>query len=245
MNNRNLLPLFCGFALLSLTLGLSLFYVEQQFSYFAIALTALGGIAFLVLLSLIIKHSFGQTNSARRITLFSFKRWKKLTIVSCIVTVSVGFISVSHYLANNSNVRWDVTQNKQHTLSNNTIEYISTITNEVQLTAFHVGMPPKYLLDLFKEYERVSAGVIKTDIIDPIEQIAYAAKFGNAINADERKVIVQSGDNRKDVDFSLSALSERKTNQRNSQCQPRPKNSLFSDGAWRVFEFKSGICWFI
>jgi ABC-type uncharacterized transport system involved in gliding motility auxiliary subunit len=208
MNKHNLLPLFCGFALLSLTLGLSLFYVEQQFSYFAIALTALCGIAFLVLLSLIIKHSFGQTNSDGRITFFSFKRWKKLTIVLCIVTVSIGFIGVSHYLANNSNVRWDVTQNKQHTLSNHTIEYVSTLTNEVQLTAFHVGMPPKYLLDLFKEYERVSAGVIKTDIIDPIEQIAYAAKFGNAINADERKVIVESADNRKDVDFTLSALSE-------------------------------------
>jgi ABC-type uncharacterized transport system involved in gliding motility auxiliary subunit len=230
MNKRNLLPLFCGFALLGLTLGLSLFYVEQQLSYFTIALTALGGIAFLVLLSLIIKHSFGQTNLAGRVTFFSFKRWKKLTIAFCIVTVSVGFISVSHYLANNSNVRWDVTQNKQHTLSNNTIEYVSTLTNEVQLTAFHVGMPPKYLLDLFKEYERVSAGVIKTDIIDPIEQIAYAAKFGNAINADERKVIVRSGDNRKDVDFSLIALSEEKLTNAIASVSRAPRTVYFLTG---------------
>jgi ABC-type uncharacterized transport system involved in gliding motility auxiliary subunit len=230
MNKRNLLPLFCGFALLSLTFGLSLFYVEQQFSYLAIVLTTLGGIAFLVLLSLIIKHSFGQTNSAGRITLFSFKRWKKLIIVCCIVTVSIGFIGVSHYLANHSNVRWDVTQNKQHTLSNNTIEFISSLTNEVQLTAFHVGMPPKYLLDLFNEYERVSAGVIKTDIIDPIEQIAYAAKFGNAINADERKVIVQSGENRKDVDFSLSALSEEKLTNAIASVSRAPRTVYFLTG---------------
>jgi ABC-type uncharacterized transport system involved in gliding motility auxiliary subunit len=230
MNKRNLLPLFCGFALLSLTFGLSLFYVEQQFSYLAIVLTTLGGIAFLVLLSLIIKHSFGQTNSDGRITLFSFKRWKKLIIVCCIVTVSIGFIGVSHYLANHSNVRWDVTQNKQHTLSNNTIEFISSLTNEVQLTAFHVGMPPKYLLDLFNEYERVSAGVIKTDIIDPIEQIAYAAKFGNAINADERKVIVQSGENRKDVDFSLSALSEEKLTNAIASVSRAPRTVYFLTG---------------
>lgn len=230
MNKRNLLPLFCGFALFSLTLGLSLYYVEQQFSYLAIALTALGSIAFLVLLSLIIKHSFGETNSAGRITLFSFKRWKKLIIVFCIVTVSIGFIGVSHYLANHSNVRWDVTQNKQHTLSNNTIEYISTLTNEVQLTAFHVGMPPKYLLDLFNEYERVSAGVIKTDIIDPIEQIAYAAKFGNAINADERKVIVESADNRKDVDFTLSALSEDKLTNAIASVSRAPRTVYFLTG---------------
>jgi ABC-type uncharacterized transport system involved in gliding motility auxiliary subunit len=230
MHKRNLLPLFCGFALLGLTLGLSLFYVEQQFSYLAIALTALGGIAFLVLLSVIIKHSFGQTNSAGRITLFSFKRWKKLIIFFCIVTVSIGFIGVSHYLANHSNVRWDVTQNKQHTLSKNTIEYISTLTNEVQLTAFHVGMPPKYLLDLFKEYERVSAGVIKTDIIDPIEQIAYAAKFGNAINADERKVIVESAENRKDVDFTLSALSEDKLTNAIASVSRAPRTVYFLTG---------------
>jgi ABC-type uncharacterized transport system involved in gliding motility auxiliary subunit len=230
MHKRKLLPLFCGFALLGLTLGLSFFYVEQQFSYLAIALTALGGIAFLVLLSVIIKHSFGQTNSAGRITLFSFKRWKKLIIFFCIVTVSIGFIGVSHYLANHSNVRWDVTQNKQHTLSKNTIEYISTLTNEVQLTAFHVGMPPKYLLDLFKEYERVSAGVIKTDIIDPIEQIAYAAKFGNAINADERKVIVESAENRKDVDFTLSALSEDKLTNAIASVSRAPRTVYFLTG---------------
>ena len=140
------------------------------------------------------------------------------------------FIGASHYWASHSNVRWDVTQDKQHTLSNHTIEYVSTLTNELQLTAFHVGMPPKYLLDLFKEYERVSAGVIKTEIIDPIEQIAYAAKFGNAINADERKVIVQSGDNRKDVDFSLSALSEDKLTNAIASVSRAPRTVYFLTG---------------
>ncbi|GAC19595.1 GldG family protein [Paraglaciecola arctica] len=205
-----LLPLCWGIALLSLTLGLSLFYIEQQFSYLASVLVVIGGIAFIVLLSLIIKHNFSQSKSIGLVSFFSLKRWKKLAIVFSIVIGSIAFIGASHYLANQSSIRWDVTQDKQHTLSNNTIQYVRTLTSEVQLTAFHVGMPPKYLQDIFNEYERVSGGVIKTEIVDPIEQIAYAAKFGNAINADERKVIVQSGDNRKDVDFSLKALSEDK-----------------------------------
>lgn len=203
-----LLPFFCGFALLSLTFGLSLFYIEQQFSYLATALAVIGCITFVALLGLILKQSKNKDKSTELVRLFSLKRWKKLVIVMCIVIGSVTFIGVSHYLANHSSIRWDVTLNKQHTLSNNTIEYVSTLSTDVQLTAFYVGMPPKYLHDLFKEYERVSGGVIKTEIIDPLEQIAYAAKFGNAINADERKVIVQSGDNRKEVDFSLKALSE-------------------------------------
>jgi ABC-type uncharacterized transport system involved in gliding motility auxiliary subunit len=230
MNKRNLLPLFCVFGLLCLILGLSLVYIKQQFSYLAMTLAAIGGIVFIVQISLIYRHSSSQDNSSRWVSPFSFKRWKKLSMVICIVTGSMAFIGVSHYLANNSNLRWDVTQDKQHTLSNNTKEYVSTLANEVQLTAFHVGMPPKYLLDLFKEYERVSKGVIKTEIIDPIEQIAYAAKFGNAINADERKVIVQSGNNRKDVDFTQSVLSEDKLTNAIASVSRAPRTVYFLTG---------------
>ncbi len=230
MNKRNLLPLFCVFGLLCLILGLSLVYIKQQFSYLAMTLAAIGGIVFVVQISLINRHSSSQDNSSRWVSPFSFKRWKKLSMVICIVTGSMAFIGVSHYLANNSNLRWDVTQDKQHTLSNNTKEYVSTLANEVQLTAFHVGMPPKYLLDLFKEYERVSKAVIKTEIIDPIEQIAYAAKFGNAINADERKVIVQSGNNRKDVDFTQSVLSEDKLTNAIASVSRAPRTVYFLTG---------------
>ena len=100
-----------------------------------------------------------------------------------------------------------------------------------------MGVPPKYLHDLFKEYARASGGVIKTEIIDPIEQLAYAAKFGNAINADERKVIVQSGSNRKDIDFSLRALSEEKLTNTIASASREPRTVYFSYGAWRIFQY--------
>jgi len=230
MSKHHFLPLCCGLALLSFTLGASLFYIEQQFSYLAITLTAAGGTVFFVLLCLIIKHSFGQNRLIKRVGLFNFKRCKKPAIVLCTVIGSVAFVGAAQYLANSSDIRWDVTQNKQHTLSSNSVEYVSTLTNEVQLTAFHVGMPPKYLLDLFNEYARVSAGVIKTEIVDPIEQLAYAAKFGNAINADERKVIVESGDNRKDVDFSLGTLSEETLTNAIASVSRAPRTVYFLTG---------------
>jgi len=234
MNKSILLLLFCGFALLSLIIGSSLVYIEQQFSYLATVLVVSGGIAFFVLLTLIIRHSESQSRSQYKstsvVSFFSLKRWKKLAMVFCIIIASIGFIGISHYLANHSNIRWDVTQYKQHTLSNQTIEYVSTLSKEVQLTAFHVGIPPKYLQDIFKEYERVSAGMIKTKIIDPIEQIAYAAKFGNAINADERKVIVESDDNRKDVDFTLKALSENKLTNAIASVSRAPRKVYFVTG---------------
>lgn len=230
MNKDTLLPLICGFALLSVVLGLSLLFIEQQFSYLAMTLTVIGSMLFFALFIWVIKHSIALGESTESLSLFSFKRLRKLAIVLCIVTTSVGFLGASHYLANSSDIRWDITQDKQHTLSKNTIDYVSTLTSEVQLTAFHVGLQPKYLQDLFQEYERVSAGVIKTEIIDPIEQIAYAAKFGNAINADERKVIVQSGDNRKDVDFSLKALSENQLINAISSVSRAPRTVYFLTG---------------
>jgi ABC-type uncharacterized transport system involved in gliding motility auxiliary subunit len=230
MSKRNLSPLLCGSALLSLTFGTSLFYIEQQFSYLATTLVTMGGMVLLVLFGLIIRYSFSQNHNIERGGGFSFKRWKKLVTIFCVVTASIAFVGTSHYLANNSEVRWDITQNKQHTLSKNSVEYISTLSKEVQLTAFHVGMPPKYLLDLFKEYTRVSGGVIKTEIVDPIEQIAYASQFGNAINADERKVIVQSGDNRKDIDFSLRTLSEEKITNAIANVSRAPRTVYFLTG---------------
>jgi ABC-type uncharacterized transport system involved in gliding motility auxiliary subunit len=225
-----LLPLSCSVAFLSLCFGLALFFIEQQFTYLASMFVVIGGVTFIVMFRIMIKRRSGQQRSSGSSSTFNPKSWRKVARVFSIVVASITFIGVSHYIANNTNIRWDVTQNQQHTLSRNSIEYVSTLTAAVQLTAFHVGPPPKYLQDIFKEYERVSGGVIKTDIIDPIEQIAYAAKFGNAINADERKVIVQSGANRKDVDFSLKALSEESLSNAIASVSRAPRTVYFLIG---------------
>ncbi|MGJ8679207.1 GldG family protein [Paraglaciecola sp.] len=223
-------PLLCGFALLNFVIGVSFFYIEQQFSYLAIGLTVISGVAFLLSFCLIMTRNFGETQSDRQATIFNPKGWKKLAIIICIIAGSLAFIVGSNYLANTSSIRWDVTQDKQHTLSENTLEYISSLTSEVQLTAFYVGLPPKYLEDLFNEYARASNGVIKTEIIDPFEKIAYAAKFGNAINGKERKVIVQSGDNRKDLDFTKAVLPEEKLTNGIAQVSRTARKAYFLAG---------------
>ncbi len=220
----------CVFALSSVILGLSFFYIEQQLDYLSGSLIVCGGLLYLVLLYQWISHFVSQAKSKGLTLLISLKRLKKLAIVFCMITGSLAFIGVSHYLADNSTIRWDVTQDKQHTLSENTIAFVSTLTNEVKLTTFYVGTPPTYLHDLLQEYERASSSFILTEIVDPFERIAYAAKFGSAINGKERKVIVQSGHNRKDVDFTKSALSEeRLTNAIVSVSRP-PRKAYFLTG---------------
>lgn len=211
MNNtqsKSLLPYLCGFAFLSLILGLSLCFIEQQFSYFSGGLAICGGVLFLILAYVMIRRDSSQVQSPQANTVISPRGWKTIAMVSCIFIGSLGFLGVSHYLASSSTIRWDVTQDKQHTLSDSTIAFVSSLSNEVKLTTFYVGTPPTYLQDLLQEFERNSGGFITAEIIDPLERIAYAAKFGNAINGDERKVIVQSGSSRKDLDFTFNPLSE-------------------------------------
>jgi ABC-type uncharacterized transport system involved in gliding motility auxiliary subunit len=206
-------PIFYGLSLIGLALGASLFYIEQQLSFLALALLVSSGLLLIVIIVVSLAYRFRATTLRQGappgdIPQLLPKQWKRLGVVVAIAVISITFIGLSNYLAANSELRWDVTKDKQHTLAANTIEFLGALNREVQLTAFFVGAPPKYLQDLFKEYERTSNGFVTTEIIDPIEQVAYAAKFGNVINSQEQKVIVQSGSNRKDVDFSQSPLSE-------------------------------------
>ena len=231
---KKLLPVLSGFTLLSLSFGLSLFYIEQQLSSLAGAFIILSGLSFITLVGLSLNPSSNMSiddvKHRQMLKFLRLARWKLFIRVFAIFIVSVTFIGGSHYLAKNSAFRWDVTQTKQHTLTNNTLEFVSSLTSEVKLTAFYVGMPPKYLQDLFKEYQRVSAGLISTEIVDPIEQIAYAATFGNVVSGEERKVIVQSNNTRKEVDFTHEFLSEEKLTNAIARASRAPRQVYFLTG---------------
>jgi ABC-type uncharacterized transport system involved in gliding motility auxiliary subunit len=246
---KKLLPALIGAALLLFILGLALFYIDAQFSLLSLSLasglTLGGGIAFFVLLKLnsqlnqtdakAIKAAFNTTNSTatdqgKTKPRFIGPQGKKVCLIFAMIIVSIGFLATSHYAANSITTRWDVTASQQHTLTKNTIEFISTLKEKVELTALYVGLPPKYLQDLFKEYERLSAGLISTQIIDPIDNISFAAKFGNVVSGAERKVIVQSINGRKDVDFSDDALTEEKLTNAIARASSPPRQVYFLTG---------------
>lgn len=221
---KRFFPALVGVMLFVFILGLSLFYIAGKFNLLAFnlasCLTYIGAISLVVVLVVmkklnraeanVITLTSGEASQSDIKQAFISRRWKKMLLVFTMVIGSLLFLSLSHYAANSNNARWDVTQNKQHTLTQNTVNFISRLNEKVELTALYVGLPPKYLQDLFNEYERLSGGLISTQIIDPIDNISVAAKFGNVVNGSERKVIVQSSNGRKDVDFSDDALTEEK-----------------------------------
>jgi ABC-type uncharacterized transport system involved in gliding motility auxiliary subunit len=197
--NCKISSVFFGTGSACLAYGLSISYIEQHFSILAVSL-ALLGVVLLLFCFLNIKRISQKSSKV--------SHWKKYGIVILVIFLSIIFSIGINFLAYTSKLRWDLTKTGQHTLTESTIDYIEGLTRDVQLTAFFVGLPPKYLEDIFEEYKRVSKGRIKTEIIDPIVQIGHAAQFGNIINSEENKVIIQSGSERRDVDFTKKPLSE-------------------------------------
>ncbi len=183
MNNKKSLLLFV-IGTICLTWGIVSFYVEQGFTVLTIALSLSG------LLSLLICFIHKDKSSQRHL---KSPQWKRAGIILTAIFLSAVFSAGINYFAYSLPFRWDVTQAKQHTLTTSTIEFLKGLNSQVQLTALYVGLPPKYLKDLFNEYERVSNGKLKAEIIDPIEQIGYAAQYGSVISNKERKVIVRAG----------------------------------------------------
>ncbi len=113
-----------------------------------------------------------------------------------------------NYLGLIYNKRLDLTKFKQHTLLPQTHQEIEALKKDIRMTAFHVGVPPKYLEDLLNEYQRASKGRITVEIIDPLVRIGYAAQFGTTISANEKKLFVQSGPERREIDFTRNLLTQ-------------------------------------
>jgi ABC-type uncharacterized transport system involved in gliding motility auxiliary subunit len=174
-------------------------YVELSVDLLSMALLLAGGLSLIFCVSYSIKSRHNSVGALE---------WKRVAVFSTVLLLSIVFLIGVNYLAHQLPQRWDLTRDKQHTLNQSTIDFVKGIDKPTELTAFYVGLPPKYLEDLLNEYERVSNGNISVNIIDPIEDIASAAKFGNLISGQEKKLIVVSGAERKDVDFTEASLSE-------------------------------------
>ena len=226
----------------------SYFYIEQRAGFLSIIFALLGAI--LLLLSLINKGK----SERKSVSVFE---WSRAAAFALTISLSIVFLLGVNYFSHRLPYRWDVTQYQQHTLTQATVDFVKGIDafstsaealpasakavsasakGSIEMTAFYVGLPPKYLQDLLNEYERISNGKISVNIVDPIEDIAYAAKFGNVISGEERKLIVVSGDERKDIDFSNASLSEEQITNALARISRAPRTAYFLTGHGELSE---------
>lgn len=197
-NSRNLTILF-ALGVILLTYGLGMYYVKQYITQLT-AVCIIFGTANILICFVRIRNLSPKFSTS--------SRWKKVVLFTVLIVLwGVLYVEVN-YFAQQSDQRWDVTKVKQHTLTDSTKELIGNLYQEIRMTAFFTGLAPKYLEDMLKEYERLSGGKIVTEIIDPIVQIGYASQFGSTISSKEQKVFVQSGDEKREVNFTDKTLTE-------------------------------------
>ncbi len=170
--HKNLLLLF-GIGVACLLYGVGISFVENCFSILTTVIFLIG------LASILVCFSESKKGAQRPIRVY---QWKKYGFIVLAVVLFLFLFVGINYLSCKYNLRWDATKAKQHTLTESTAAFIEGLEREVKIIAFYVGMPPKYLEDLFGESERLSKGKIETEIIDPIVRIGYAAHFGSVIS---------------------------------------------------------------
>lgn len=149
-------------------------------------------------------------------------------IVTLIVMV-IGYASFNH-LAYVYNGRLDVTKFRQHTLLPQTINLIRKLETNIQMTAFYVGLPPKYLVDMFEEYERNSNGRVQAEIIDPIIEIGYAAQFDQVIDGKKKTVFIRSGSGQRELDFTEKPVNQEQINHEILQLTRTARTACFLTG---------------
>ena len=202
-------------------------YIEQSIDFSVIGFALLG--IFLLSLSLIYK---GKSEHKT----FGVFEWSRVGLFIIVISISAVFLVGVNYLSNRLPYRWDVTLDNQHTLTQATIDFVKDIEAPIELTALYVGLPPIYLQDMLNEYERISNGKVSVNIVDPIEDIGSAVKFGNVISGEERKLIVVSGEERKDIDFSDASLSEEQITNALARITREPRQVYFLTGHGELSE---------
>ena len=219
--NKRFLPIILGIGILVLLFSLGTAFISGRSSPAITALTLAGAAGFFLSLIFIFAHMAKRFSAAR------IRQWG--TVFFIVIFLLIALVGIN-YSAAKVNYRLDLTRGKQHTLSDSTLRFIKNLEQKIQLTVFYVGIPPKYLEDLLNEYKRLNPAFVETEIVDPLAQIGYAAQFGNVISGEERKVIVRSGKEKREVDFKEEPLSEEGLTNAIIKTTRKPKTIYFLAG---------------
>jgi hypothetical protein len=85
-----------------------------------------------------------------------------------LVLAFTGILIVLNYFVYKNPVRWDLTEDKQHTLSKETIETLKSIKDPVKVEAFFSSRTPSQpARDMLESYRYNSNGLLAYEFIDP------------------------------------------------------------------------------
>ncbi|MGH7800873.1 MAG: GldG family protein [Thermodesulfobacteriota bacterium] len=92
--------------------------------------------------------------------------------------VVLGILIIINYLAYKRDVRFDVTEGKLYSLSDQTVKVLNNLDKEIEVLAFfkEVGVDRKEFQDLINEYKRKS-DKIKVQFVDPDKEPGLSKKY--------------------------------------------------------------------
>lgn len=96
------------------------------------------------------------------------------------VGLALGIIVLVSVLGSRHIYRWDLTENRRHSLSSQTIKLLQSLTTDVMATGFYrTDQPGKRVAeDLFRQYESYSGAKFKGKIADPDREPGLARRYG-------------------------------------------------------------------
>jgi ABC-type uncharacterized transport system involved in gliding motility auxiliary subunit len=112
----------------------------------------------------------------------------------------LGILIVGNTLVYQNPQRWDVTEDKQHTLAPETIQALDALPEPVLAVAFYSQrLDPESARDIFDDYKANSKGNFNYTFVDPEENPLLAQQYG--ITGDG-KILLQMGDANEIVTFA-------------------------------------------
>lgn len=97
-----------------------------------------------------------------------------------ILTISViGIVCLVNYMVHRYNVRWDLTQNKTFSLSEQTIKILSNLDDEVKITLFFgvQNSAKQQVIDLIGNYKYYAGDNLSYEVVDPFRSPGKARQY--------------------------------------------------------------------
>ena len=125
-------------------------------------------------LALVLLYSLGQWRQI--VAWFGHRNARYGTLASVSVLVGLGILVAANYLATRQNKRWDLTENQQFTLSDQTVKLLQGLTAPVKFVVFDRNTNFERFRTRLTNYEYNSRQV-STEYIDPDQRPVQAKEY--------------------------------------------------------------------
>lgn len=194
MNQKNLArfaPIGLYIALLAALAAGGLYVVQRSFNLplqISLAMIVVGIAAYAILAPRKLKEALTGRQA----------RHSSNAIVLSIAVI--GILVVINVLASQNSVRWDLTEDRQHTLSKETLETLASLEEPVTAEAYYSSrFASDTAIDLLDSYHYSSPDIFTYEIIDP-EQDPVRAQAANITR--DGTIVLRQGDRIEQVTFA-------------------------------------------